>query len=172
MKAPRHLKRALWIIAFLFVAGNVIRFSVVPESFGQYGDFRGAHLAEERARHPIHRGSDICGECHDERLEEKNNGAHGPVPCENCHFQPYAGDEDHPEAHPEVSQSPDRSQRACLICHQFFPSRPSAFPQVAKFSEHIATNALKLKKEHVGAHTLCVHCHNPHNPKIDLKQNG
>ena len=170
-----HLKRALILIAALTVLGNVTRFMAVPESFGRYGEFRANHLFEERAREPIHTGSDICGGCHDDKMEEKGGGVHAPIPCENCHFQPYAGHEERPGVHPEVSQSPDRSQRLCLVCHQYFPSRPPGFAQLKNFHEHILTNAQKLPEKDIsqtGVNTLCVHCHNPHSPKINLEANG
>jgi len=175
MKPDRHLRRAFWAVLLLLAVANVVRLSVVPESFGQYGEFRGDHLQEERARDPMIRGTENCAFCHEEQFTLKGTGRHTGLQCEGCHFQPYAGDENHPEAHPEVSQPPNKSQRTCLVCHQYFPARPEFVPQLANFGEHITANAKKIKDKNVGAvngTTNCVHCHNPHNPKIEIAPNG
>ncbi|MDH4182603.1 MAG: hypothetical protein OEV92_00140 [Nitrospinota bacterium] len=175
MGLSKHLKRALWIIALALMVATFGRIAMTPESFGQYGDFRADHLSEERARQPLHVGTDVCGGCHEERLVEKNSGGHAPVPCENCHYQPEAGSETRASAHPAVSNPPDRTQRACRICHQFMDARPKAFPQVADFNEHIMTNRLKIKNKDLGEvdeTTPCIHCHNPHGPKIIVAKNG
>lgn len=172
MKPNRHIIRALAIIGMLIAFGVVIRASLVPPSFGKYGEYRGDHLFEERARDPVHGGVDICAECHDDKLELKSEGRHAAVPCEACHFQPYAADEKYPNAHPETSAPPDRTRRACTVCHEYLPSRPKDFPQVADFEAHISSNREKVSTEGMGQVDVsapCINCHNPHSPKIEVE---
>lgn len=169
MKPNRHIIRALVIIGMLILSGLILRASLVPSSFGKYGEYRGDHLFEERSRDPIHRGVDICADCHDDKLEVKSAGRHVSVQCETCHFQPYAADEKYPNAHPEVSNPPDRTRRACTVCHEYLPSRPKDFPQVADLDSHISGNWEKVRKEEMGQVDVsvpCIKCHNPHSPKI------
>jgi len=163
-----YVKRALLAIGIIVCALFLVRPWLVPASFGQYGAYRGAHLEEERAYEPVHAGGRVCADCHEENSELKDKGRHASVPCETCHFQPYAG-KDRPGAHPEVATAPDRSRAACTVCHEFLPSRPAKFPQVKDFDAHIGGAWSKLEDKGLGALNLgaqCITCHNPHRPKI------
>ncbi len=155
-----YIKRAMIIVVAIIIMGLGVRPFLIPASFGQYGEFRGDHLYEEQARDPIHQGSDVCAGCHDENAGAIADGGHAKVPCETCHFQPYAGDENHPNAHPEVTNAPDRSRDACAICHQYLFSRPEGFPRQEDMALHMENNGADPTDSEIG----CIECHNPHSP--------
>jgi hypothetical protein len=148
-KDSAHLIR----VAALFVLGVaafiVLRAAVIPKSFGQYGPYRGAALAEMRARPVVYAGHEVCEGCHPDIQEIKSKGAHAHVNCESCHG-PQARHADDPgtikPALPDVAT-------LCVRCHAENIAKPSGFPQV---------NA----KEHSQGQ-LCSTCHKPHSPGFD-----
>ena len=163
----RFIKRALSLIALIAIVGLITRSFLIPESFGRYGDYRADHLEEMREQVPVHSDGKICADCHDENAATKSEGGHAKVPCETCHFQPYALLEDRPDGHPEKVTPPDPSRDACLICHQLQPARPADFPQVADAVLHI-TERWEIVKEQLPNEKIetavCIHCHDPHAP--------
>lgn len=161
------IKRALLIVSIAIMAGFIVRPLFVPASFGEYGDFRADNLFELREQLPVYGDGVICASCHEENAVKKAGGRHAAVPCEACHFQPYTLQENRLDGHPQKSMAPDRSRDACVVCHQFLPSRPAAFPQVKDVAEHIDTYwgmvSDQLPKETAGG-ASCITCHDPHTP--------
>ena len=142
----------LFRLAGLFACGTLmflaIRSFVVPRSFGQYGHYRGAAIAEVAAR-PLHfAGHHTCETCHADVAQTKSAGKHATVNCEACHG-PQAG-----HAADPASVDPGKPDTAtlCVRCHAASAARPKTFPQV---------NAA----DHANG-VPCQTCHQPHTPAI------
>ena len=135
---------AVGIVLFL-----VLRGVFVPRTFGQYGHYRAAAIAEIASRPVMFAGHQACESCHTDVLEVKSKGVHAHVACEYCHG-PLAKHADDPTAlqppHIDVAV-------LCVRCHEANIAKPKSFPQV-------------VSADHSGG-VVCDTCHKPHSPKID-----
>jgi len=152
-KDAGHLIR----LAGLFAAGTllffVIRGFIVPRSFGEYGHYRGAAIAEIAA-HPVKfAGHQTCETCHADVAQTKSGGKHAQVNCEACHG-PQAKHADDPSIDPG---KPDTAV-LCVRCHAASAARPKDFPQV--------------DAEQHAAGVPCQTCHQPHSPAIGAATGG
>ncbi len=148
-KDIEHLIRLAAVMAIGLIAFIVLRAAVVPRSFGQYGHYRGAAIAEAAA-HPIsYAGHTVCEGCHTDVVEQKKLGKHVGVPCEACHG-PLAKHADDP-----ASVTPPKLDTAvlCARCHEANSAKPKWFPQV-------------VTADHSGG-VACDTCHQPHKPRIE-----
>jgi ribosomal protein S27AE len=145
-RIPRNLI-PLYILLILAVGGLVVgRALLIPDTFGDYGHYRAAALDENRALEIAYAGQDVCGECHYDEYELKQQSHHRTVSCEACHG-PGARHVDAPDEH-----TPDapRGRGYCALCHGYNPSRPTGFPQI-------------IPELH-NPGKACMSCHDPHNP--------
>ena len=146
-KDAGHLLRFAFLFVIAFVAFLIIRHYVVPRSFGQYGHYRGAAIAEIAAR-PVHfAGHETCETCHADVLQSKVSGKHANVNCEACHGALAKHAED-----PSVLPPKLDTAVLCIRCHSASAARPKGFPQVDA-------------DQHSGG-VPCETCHKPHSPAI------
>ncbi len=145
-KDAGHLFRFAGLFVLAFLAFLVIRGFVVPKSFGQYGHYRGAAIAEIAARPVTFAGHQACADCHTDIVTTKGQGKHVHVNCEACHG-PLAN-----HANDPASVTPGLPDTAvlCARCHTASAAKPKDFPQVDP-------------ADHSGG-MPCKTCHNPHNP--------
>lgn len=136
-------------MAIALIAFVGLRAVVVPHSFGQYGHYRGAAIAEVAARPIAHAGHDACEACHSDVVDQKKLGRHVVVPCEACH----GAQAKHADDPASVKPPKLDTTVVCSRCHEANSAKPKAFPQVvvADHSQGIA----------------CDTCHQPHRPKIE-----
>jgi uncharacterized CHY-type Zn-finger protein len=136
-------------MAIAVVAFVVLRAAVVPKSFGEYGHYRGAAIAETAARPIAFSGHDACETCHSDVADLKKQGKHVVVACEACHGA-LARHTDDP-----ASVTPPKLDTAvvCSRCHEANSAKPKGFPQV-------------VTADHSGG-LPCDTCHQPHKPKIE-----
>ena len=118
----------LWRMAAVFAAGIVLflvaRSIFVPRSFGQYGHYRGAALAEIAAKPIMFAGHGACESCHTDVFDVKSKGVHAHVACESCHG-PLAKHADDPTA----LQPPKMDVAVlCVRCHEANKAKPADFP--------------------------------------------
>lgn len=148
-KDIEHLVRLAAVMAVALLAFLVLRAAVVPRSFGQYGHYRGAAIAEIAARPIAYAGHQACEACHTDIVEQKKQGKHIVIPCETCHGA-LAGHAEDP-----ASVTPPKLETAvlCSRCHESNSAKPKAFPQV-------------VTPDHAGG-IACDVCHQPHRPKIE-----
>ncbi|MGA7237584.1 MAG: multiheme c-type cytochrome [Bryobacteraceae bacterium] len=147
-KESGHLARMVALLGMGLAAFLLVRAAIVPKSFGQYGHYRGAALAEIMARPGSFAGKATCEACHADIAETKNKGKHAGVSCEACHG-PSAAHAENPGGSAAVKPDP---AALCVRCHEANPSKPKWFPQVSS-------------KEHA-AGVSCGVCHQPHSPAI------
>jgi len=152
-KDTEHLARLAVVIVIALFAFVILRAAVVPASFGQYGHYRGAAIAETAARPIAFAGHDACEACHTDVVEQKKQGRHVVIACEACHG-PLAKHADDPS-----SVTPPKLDTAilCARCHEANSAKPKGFPQV-------------VTADHSGG-IACDTCHQPHRPKIQTSTN-
>ena len=145
-----HLVRFALLFVVAMVVFLVLRHAVVPKSFGQYGHYRGAALAEIAAK-PIHyAGHEACETCHADVLQTKSGGKHAGVNCEACHG-PLASH----AADPSVQPAKLDAAVLCARCHTASAAKPRTFAQV--------------DPEQHSAGVPCDTCHKPHSPAIQTE---
>jgi uncharacterized CHY-type Zn-finger protein len=147
-KEAKHLFHFAGLFVLLFVVFLVVRHYVVPKSFGEYGHYRGAAIAEIAARPAKFAGHQTCEGCHTDVLDVKSKGKHAHVNCEACHGA-LANHADDPTIKPTL---PDTAV-LCARCHTASAAKPKDFPQVVP-ADH--SNGVP-----------CQTCHNPHSPAMD-----
>lgn len=142
----------LFRLAAVFAAGIaiflIVRGFLVPQSFGEYGHYRGDAIREIANRPVNYAGHQACEDCHADVLAKKKDGRHAHVNCEACHG-PLAKHAEDPS-----SLTPPKLDTAvlCVRCHEANGAKPKAFPQVVS-----ADHSTGLP---------CDTCHQPHSPAI------
>lgn len=150
-KDIEHLIRVAVVLAVALLAFAILRASVVPHSFGQYGHYRGDAIQEIAARPIAHAGHEACETCHTDVVDQKKLGKHVVVACEACHG-PQA---QHAEDPGSVKPAKLDTAILCARCHEANSAKPKGFPQVAT-------------ADHSGG-LACDTCHQPHKPKIEAE---
>jgi hypothetical protein len=149
----RHTRRLFLVIGIVLGGALVARALAVPRTFGEFGYYRGAAVADAMNHTPRHIGNEACGDCHPDELALHDKDAHATVPCEDCHG-PGVDHADKPE---DVHLVKPKTKQFCLICHQVLSARPGAFPQIA-WRDHYKFVGVKDPS------TECIACHSPHEP--------
>ena len=141
---PPQIVRLLLLLIGIVGSYLVARHFLTPASFGDYGFYRGAALAESRAHPVVFAGKKACEECHSDEAEKLAKHEHKHLSCEACHGprQEHAQD---PDVKPAVL-----SFSHCARCHEANPSRPKFMKQI-------------VMKEHYPGEK-CIECHVPHAP--------
>jgi len=144
---PVQIRRL--IVAFTLFIGVMLfmKYLLTPESWREYGPYRGKALEEIADQVPKFQQMETCAMCHDSLAEEKSQGHHVSIQCEICHG---AGNlhSDDPEANPlEINDAPG----LCLRCHLLNPARPESVIKQVDPADH-------------GEGENCISCHNPHLP--------
>ena len=147
LKIPPQLKRLGLAFAVFISLFLVVRNSLVPDTFGQYGFYRGASLEEIAESPPKFTGQAGCLDCHMDIYELKQQDVHKTISCETCHGPGKL----HSES-AEASQIQKPTEReSCGICHSRNAARPGAVILQIDLKEH------NIDKK-------CIECHNPHKP--------
>ncbi len=144
---PSQAKRLILLFAIAAAALVLVRFLLVPESFGRYGHYRADAVDEVARAEPRYAGHLVCQECHDDVAAVKKSAMHESISCEACHGPGFAHTEDPFESKPLAP----RGRKRCAFCHRYDPSRPTGFPQI--------------EPEEHGGDEPCITCHNPHQPE-------
>lgn len=120
----------------------------VPRSFGQYGHYRAAAIAEAAEKPVVFAGHQACQTCHTDVLEVKSKGVHARVACGSCHG-PLAK-----HADDATSLQPPKIDVVvlCVRSHEANIAKPKTFP-------------LMVSADHSGG-VVCDTCHKPHRPAI------
>jgi hypothetical protein len=141
-----HNKRLIIVIVVLIATFVGVRTLVVPESFGEYGWYRGASPGEIADRPSFFATSEDCATCHGKEFQELGSGVHKNLNCETC-MGPGKKHVENPHLNRMMLNT---SREFCGDCHEKRPARPESQPQI------------DLNTHHKGQ--LCIVCHNPHSP--------
>ncbi len=153
----RHTYVLFAAIGGALLVALVVRQFAVPETFGQFGFYRGAAPAEARVKDSRHVGQTTCVQCHSDVGDAHDKDLHATVPCESCHGP---GNKHAEAGGTEPMLKPTRGQefrKLCLTCHLRQPARPRDFAQIS-WIEHV--KSVGAKNENVD----CKSCHDPHEP--------
>lgn len=144
---PPQIVRLVLLTIGIVGSYMVARYFLTPESFGQYGWYRGDALIEQSSLPRSYGGRNACNECHSEKLAQLAKYPHKTLSCEVCHgpCQPHIDNPDEKNHQPE---KPGFSH--CVRCHETNPSRPKWLKQVS-IRDHYAGQK-------------CTECHIPHAP--------
>jgi hypothetical protein len=144
---PQQVTRLLVLFVLLGSALVLGRHYFIPETFGDLGRYRAAAINDVSDHEKKYAGHQECALCHSDVASLRASSHHAGVSCEVCHG-PAAN---HVAAPMENKPTIPIGREACILCHEFNPSRPTGFPQV----NPIAHNP----------QSACTNCHNPHAPE-------
>jgi hypothetical protein len=149
---PPQLTRLTIAFAIFISLCLLVRQLLVPDTFGQYGHYRGASLLDNASFEIHYAGHKACLECHQDIEDLKVQDVHSGINCEICHGpgQKHLGSG---EAADIIKPS---GREFCGRCHSKNAARAkSAIAQV------------NLAEHNTGKN--CTECHNPHQPWAMLK---
>jgi hypothetical protein len=141
---PPQFSRLILLAAVLLGSYVCLRAFLRPHSFGEFGHYRGAALAELAQRPLSFAGAKACSECHDELFPVLAKGPHKTISCESCHG-PQKLHADNPDTKPGSTRT-----GLCLRCHSMEPARPATQRQIDP-RQHYPDSS-------------CRECHLPHLP--------
>ena len=143
---PTQLKRLIPLFALFIGAFLLIRHLLVPDTFGQYGHYRGASLDEISSIDIVYADVEDCRMCHDEVKEKVESGSHAGLSCLICHGPGYTHAND-----PQVGNIEKSSGREfCGRCHDIHPARPESMIHQIDIETHN------------DEFEDCIDCHHPH----------
>ena len=145
-KIPDQVIRLAIVFTIAIAAMLLIRSQYVPESYGEFGHYRGDAIELVTGRELKYAGWQMCVVCHVDEGEKKTRSYHRTLSCEVCHEPSLDHAEDPGVRLPVIPRERD----TCLPCHEYLASRPTGFPQIVEI-EHNPRQA-------------CFNCHDPHDP--------
>ena len=152
----KHVFRAGLLLVTVLVILLLGRSFFVPATWGEYGRYRGANVAEHMSEPLRHLGDDSCEPCHEEQYAAHREGVHHRVRCELCHGTA-TGHVDFDEGEKIGDMPVRRSRELCETCHARLDARPPGFPQIDP-RQHVMENEGEFSPE------ACFDCHDPHSP--------
>jgi hypothetical protein len=152
----KHVFRAAILLLAVIGALLLGRSLFVPDTWGEYGWYRGASVDEHRARPVRHLGDATCAMCHDAESAVHSDGVHSVVRCELCHG-PVTLHANLEEGEKIADMPVRRTRELCELCHRELDARPAGFTQV-DVREHVTEMGGEFTAD------ACFECHEPHSP--------
>lgn len=152
----KHVFRAAILLIAVVTLLVLGRSFFVPDTWGEFGWYRGAAVDEHRARPIRHLGDRTCAMCHDNEAGDHAEGVHATVSCELCHG-PVVLHADLEEGEKIADIPVRRTRELCELCHRQLAARPAGFAQV-DVREHVTDMGGELTAD------ACFDCHDPHSP--------
>jgi hypothetical protein len=144
---PPQLPRLALAFAIFISLFLLLRHFLLPDTFGEYGHYRGASLIENTKPEIHYAGQQACLECHQDIEDMKKQDVHSEIHCETCH----GPGEKHVLSGTAVDILKPTGRDFCGSCHAL-----NAAKQVSAVAQ------VNLKEHNVGKN--CLECHNPHQP--------
>ena len=143
---PPQINRIILLFIFFISVFLLVRSLLIPDTFGQYGHYRGDSLIENASLEKTYADVEDCKACHDDVAQNIQNDMHAGLSCLICHGPGNEHVED-----PQVGNIAKESGREfCGKCHHVHPSRPAdVILQVDIHTHHTEKSD-------------CIECHNPH----------
>lgn len=143
---PSQLKVLLLLFTIFIAIFLTARYFLIPDTFGQYGHYRGNALLDNASREPVFAGKADCMDCHSDIAEMLASDKHAKLSCLICH-----GPGLEHVNNPDASNIMKKSGRAhCGRCHSINPARAKGIITQIDISTH------HIEKDN------CIECHNPH----------
>ena len=144
---PPQLTRLSIAFAIFITLFLLLRKLLIPDSFGQYGHYRGDSLNDNALQAIHYAGQAACLECHQDIEDQKQADVHNGIKCETCHGPG--------QKHAESAEAADilkpESREFCGVCHE---------KNAARRTDAIVQ--INLNEHNTGK--KCIECHNPHQP--------
>lgn len=144
---PPQIPRLALAFAIFISLFLIARHFLVPDTFGEYGHYRGASLIDNEQVEIHYAGQNACFECHQDIQDLKSKDVHSELHCETCHGPG--------QKHVESGEASDIVKPAgrefCGRCHAMNAAK-----------QKNAVFQVDLNKHNIGKN--CIECHNPHQP--------
>jgi hypothetical protein len=144
---PIQIKRLIAAFAIFISLSLVLIYFLTPESWGEFGPYRGISLNEIANQEPKYSDKESCSMCHDSIVSLKTGGEHKSITCETCHGPGYK----HVNEPEKNKMEKPEGREFCVRCHAKNAARPKNIIKQIDAIEH-------NKGE------VCISCHNPHKP--------
>lgn len=144
---PPQLTRLALAFAIFIALFLLLRNFLVPDTFGQYGHYRGASLADNTLPEIHYSGQQACFDCHQDVEDMKKQDVHAEIHCETCH-EP---GQKHVLSGDATDILKPSGREFCGRCHNINAARPKS-----------AVSQIDVSKHNIDKN--CIECHNPHAP--------
>ena len=144
---PPQLTRLAIAFAIFISLFLLVRAMLIPETFGEYGHYRGDALEDNAGFEAHFTGQTVCLDCHQDIEDKKLTDVHSEIRCEACHGPGYK----HIEKGDTSLIVKPAGREFCGKCH----SKNAARRRDAVFQ-------IDIKSHNAGKD--CTECHNPHQP--------
>ena len=174
LRDTRHLWILFLLIALVGAGSLAARNRAVPETFGEFGPYRGAALREIASRPMKLQADHVCLECHSDVGDERAESIHKAVGCIHCHGPglkhvaeakageaPTAAGEWDGDFLTSMDLYITDNRKACLVCHEQVVGMPEAFRKI-NVTEHLEEQGA----EEIKSARLCFECHEGHSPGL------
>jgi hypothetical protein len=145
---PKQIKRLALVFAIFICIFLLIRYLLTPATFGEFGHYRGASLAENASIEIHYAGQTACIECHQDIEDMKAQDAHSKIHCETCH----GPGQKHVLSGNAADIVKPSEREFCGRCHGINAARQKS-----------TITQIDLKKHNV--EKKCIECHNSHQPR-------
>ena len=135
------------VFAVFIVAMLGLKYFLTPESWREYGAYRGNALIEIADKEAKYVDIETCAMCHDSIAELKIQGMHKSIQCELCHGPGYL----HSEDDENIDMDIPGDEQFCMRCHTINAASPQDVIKQIDAVEHSEGEK-------------CINCHNPHEP--------
>ena len=169
---PDQIKRLLVAFVIFIAIFLLLRYLLIPASFGELGHYRADAIDDAAAYAKKHAGREACKKCHEDVVEELSYGFHADLSCEGCHGPAYQhaiySESADPDNYPDSLRLNRPLERAdCARCHDLNPSRI----KLAGDATDISMVKMVDVKEHnhfiyeeTNEVIRCIECHYSHSP--------
>jgi hypothetical protein len=144
---PPQIPRLALAFAVFIALFMLARRILVPDTFGEFGFYRGASLTDNALPEIHFSGQKACFECHQDIEDLKAQDVHSDIHCETCHGPG--------QKHVSSGEAGDiikpGGREFCGNCHEVNAAKQKA-----------AVFQVDLNKHNVGR--KCTECHNAHQP--------
>jgi len=144
---PPQITRLALAFAIFISLFLLVRHLLVPDTFGEFGFYRGASLIDNEQYEIHYSGQQACLDCHQDVEDLKLQDVHSDIRCETCHGPG--------QKHVLSAEASDilkpTDREFCGLCHA---------RNAAKRTDVIFQ--VDLNKHNIGKN--CIECHNPHQP--------
>lgn len=143
---PAQLNRILLLFLAFIGLFLLVRHFLIPDTFGQYGHYRGESLNDNSSIEMVYADKEDCLACHPDISENLESEMHAGLSCLICHGPGREHAED-----PQLGNITKESGREfCGRCHDINPARPIDVVFQVDIQAHHSEK------------TNCIDCHDPH----------
>jgi hypothetical protein len=144
---PPQITRLVIAFAIFISLFLLVRHLLIPDTFGQYGFYRGGSLTDNASYDIHYSGQKACIECHQDIEDMRVLDLHSEISCETCH----GPGQKHVISGEQADIFKSSEREACGICHTSNAGRNKSIIVQIDMNTH-----------NIGMR--CIECHNPHQP--------